>query len=65
MARRRGILRAMAKANRKSNAEPLGFEATLWAAADKLEDALQSISALHESFWNASLQRSRRFGWSN
>ena len=26
----------MAKSNRKSNGEPIGFAATLWAAADKL-----------------------------
>jgi type I restriction enzyme M protein len=37
----------MAKANRKSNGEPLGFEATLWAAADKLRGHMDAAEYKH------------------
>jgi type I restriction enzyme M protein len=39
----------MAKANRKSNGEPLGFEATLWAAADKLRGHMDAAEYMHFS----------------
>jgi type I restriction enzyme M protein len=39
----------MAKANRKSNGEPLGFEATRWAAADKLRGHMDAAEYMHFS----------------
>jgi hypothetical protein len=44
---RAAILRAMAKATRKSNALPLGFEATLWATADKLRGHMDAAEDKH------------------
>jgi type I restriction enzyme M protein len=37
----------MAKANRKSNGGPLGFEAALWAAADKLRGHMDAAEYKH------------------
>lgn len=45
--RKRRYLRPVAKTNRKSNGGPLGFEASLWAAADKLRGHMDAAECKH------------------